>query len=213
MTNCTQPDQTKPVDDLVKAAHSDGIAFGKLFDHFYPPIFAYCARRLIVRAVAEDVASEVFLKVATNIRGFSGTTAEDFRRWLYRIATNEINSHLRQSIRRRDLLEAAARMGLINTDVSTKLVEADSPIPWSDVYLAIDELTEREQSIVALRFFGGLQHKEIAGILNAKAGTIRVALNRALNKLRDRLQNGKSCRRPDVPNDARADAIDEGSEK
>jgi DNA-directed RNA polymerase specialized sigma24 family protein len=55
---------------LVKLARSDRVAFGELFDHFYPLIFAYCMRRLVVRAIAEDVASEVFLKVAEGIRDF-----------------------------------------------------------------------------------------------------------------------------------------------
>jgi DNA-directed RNA polymerase specialized sigma24 family protein len=63
------------------------------------------------------VTSEVFLKVAGGIRDFPGTSAEDFRRWLFRIATNAINAHLRQSIRRRELLEAAVQMGTINPAV------------------------------------------------------------------------------------------------
>jgi DNA-directed RNA polymerase specialized sigma24 family protein len=64
MTDNHQPGQTDPVDGLVLAARTDRTAFGRLFDEFYPLIFAYCMRRLLLRAVAEDVTSEVFLKVA-----------------------------------------------------------------------------------------------------------------------------------------------------
>lgn len=74
------------VDELVLAAKTDREAFGRLFDQFYSLIFAYCSRRLVLRVVAEDVTSEVFLKVAGSIRDFPGTSAEEFRRWLYRIA-------------------------------------------------------------------------------------------------------------------------------
>lgn len=128
MTNSHQKDRIDPEDDLVKLACTDSVAFGELFDHFYPLIFAYCTRRLVMRAVAEDVASEVFLKVAQGIRDFPGLCVEDFRRWLFRIATNEINAQLRQSIRRRELLEAAVRMGRINASVSGPLLD-DTKFP------------------------------------------------------------------------------------
>ena len=183
------------MDDLVEAARTGREAFGQLFDHFYPPVFAYCSRRLLVRAVAEDVASEIFLKVARRIRDFAGTSAEDFRRWLFRIATNEINAHLRQSIRRRRLLEAAAQMGRINAAVSTPLLADEKPVEWKDVYRALSELTAREQSIISLRFFAGLKHDQIADVLEIQAGTVRVALSRALNKLRDRLPDSEVPRR------------------
>jgi len=52
-------EQIEPRDDLVKSARTDREAFGELFDYFYPIVFAYCVRRLVVRAVAENIASEV----------------------------------------------------------------------------------------------------------------------------------------------------------
>lgn len=195
MTDSYNSDRCDPVDDVVGAARTNRDAFGQLFDHFYSPVFAYCLRRLLVRAVAEDVTSEVFLKVAARIHGFSGTCAEDFRRWLFRIATNEINAHLRQSIRRRELLEAAARMGTINAAVSTSLLANETPVDWEEVYQALDELSDREQSIISLRFFAGFKHDQIANALDIETGTVRVALNRALNKLRDRLRDPEIGRR------------------
>jgi RNA polymerase sigma-70 factor, ECF subfamily len=195
MTHSHQKDKIDAADDLVKLARTDRVAFGELFDHFYPPIFAYCMRRLVVRAVAEDVASEVFLKVAQGIRDFPGLCVEDFRRWLFRIATNEINAQLRQSIRRRELLEAAAHMGKINASASGPLLDDASPVDWQDVYEALGSLTDREQSIISLRFFGDLKHEQIAEVLELKVGTVRVALSRALDSLLDQLRKSKGERR------------------
>ena len=177
---------TDLLDQLVQAAKTDRHAFGRLFDQFYSLVFAYCSRRLVLRAVAEDVTSNVFLKVAGSVRDFSGNRAEDFRRWLFRIATNEINAHLRQSIRRRELLEAAVELGQVNAAVSTSLLETDS-VDWEEIYAAISELSEREQSIVSLRFFGNLKHDQIAGVLDMQTSAVRTTLSRALSKLRDRL--------------------------
>ena len=204
MTNSQSKDKIDPEDDLVKLARSDREAFGELFDHFYPLIYAYCTRRLVVRASAEDVASEVFLKMAQGIGEFPGLRVEDVRRWLFRIATNEINAHLRQSIRRRQLLEAAAQMGRINASVSGRLSDDVSPLDWQEVYEALGKLTEREQSILSLRFFGGLKHEQIAQVLELEVGTVRVALSRALDRLRHRLGN-RNVERPSVSDAAQGD--------
>ena len=94
---------------------------------------------------------------------------------------------MRKSIRRRELLEAAARMGQIDASGSKGLLESEFPVDWEDVVHALAELTEREQTLISLRFFAGLRHGEIAGVLEISAGTSRVALSRALDRLRDRL--------------------------
>ncbi|MCA9191015.1 MAG: sigma-70 family RNA polymerase sigma factor [Planctomycetales bacterium] len=195
MTYSQQKESNEPADEIVSLARTDRAAFGELFDFFYPHILAYCVRRLIMRAVAEDVTSEVFLKVAQGIRVFPGVCVEDFRRWIFRIATNEINAYLRQTIRRRELFAAAAEMGRISANVSQPLLGDVSQIDWQDLYRALECLTEREQAIISLRFFGGLKHHQIADVLDLKPGTIRVALCRALDCLRDRLRGDDVARR------------------
>ena len=95
------------VDELVVRAKEDGEAFAALYDRFFALVHRYCRRRLRDATAADDVSSEVFLQVARAIRRFAGKTEEDFRRWVYRIATNAINAQLRQSTRRGDLLKRA----------------------------------------------------------------------------------------------------------
>ena len=195
MTDIQPAQQLELTDEVVIAARADDVALGRVFDHFYPEILRYCLRRMLVRAAAEDVTSEVFLKVAGNIRKFQGTHVEDLRRWLFRITTNEVNGYLRKSLRRRTILEAAARMGYVKTEVSRPLLHSDIQISWDEVYDAISTLSQREQSILSLRFFASLRHNQIASILQMSPGSVRVALNRALEKLRDRLRESETpCR-------------------
>src|SRR5258708_17202136 len=98
-------EQPEADDDLVIRARTDRTAFGLLYDRFYPHVERYCRRRLFDRTIAEDVVSDVFLQVASHIRGFAGTTEIDFRRSLFRIATNAVSAHLRHSLRYRELFE------------------------------------------------------------------------------------------------------------
>ncbi|MGE0759126.1 MAG: RNA polymerase sigma factor [Pirellulaceae bacterium] len=198
MTDSPEPGPCDVTDAVVIAARTDSTALGQLFDHFYPLIFAYTVRRLLERAVAEDVTSEVFLKVAVHIPGFSGTRVEDFRRWLFRIATNEIQAHLRQSLRRRVLLEAAARMRAIPAEIAAPLLSSAASLEWEPLYRALGELPEREQAIVSLRFFAGLKHEQIGEVLDITPGHVRVALNRALRKLRERLRD-RDVPQPPLP--------------
>lgn len=171
-------------DDLVTRVRSDGDALGALYDIYYPRVLRYCWRRLGNRATAEDVSSEVFLNVARHVPEFTGRGASDFRRWLFRIATNAINAQLRQSLRRGELLEAAARNGQLNPGATSSEIDV---LDWPVVHAAIASLGEREQTIVSLRFFAGLSHDEIGDVIDASPGAVRTALSRALQNLRERL--------------------------
>ena len=179
-------------DDDIVQAKTDRAAFGRLYDRFYPDVLRYCSRRLIDRTVAEDVAADVFLSVASKMHGFPGRTTTDFRCWLFRIATNAVHAYLRQTKRRQALLEAAARSRVQSSATPTWEV-----LDWPAVYAAIMELDERQQAILTLRFFGGCAHDEIADTLEITADAVRTILSRALAGLREKLNppspTGEEC--------------------
>lgn len=173
--------------DLVVRARTDRDAFGRLYDLYYPRIFRHCLRRLFLRCVAEDITSDVFLRVAGQIRDFAGTTHDDFIRWVHAIAINVINAYLRQSQRRSRLLEEATRRKAVHVvDPSASSVSL-SALDWPRVYEALLDLEPRDQSIITLRFFEDMSHDRIAGILDMRPGAVRTALTRALEKLRREL--------------------------
>jgi RNA polymerase sigma-70 factor (ECF subfamily) len=188
MTNQQKQQSMAENDSLVVRARTDRDAFGRLYDEYYPGILRYCLRRLFDRVVAEDVTSEVFLRIALKIRRFRGTTHDEFRRWLYRIATNEINAYLRKSRRRRALLEQAVEQKAIAAEEGTGPDEDFyDRLDWPVVYEAMMQLKPREQSLLTLRYFEGFSHEEIAQTLKLRPGTVRVATGRALTRLRQML--------------------------
>lgn len=192
MGDATTANETNAIGDgLVLRARSDRVALGLLYDRYYPHVARYCLRRLFDRSVAEDVTSDVFLKVAAHLRHFSGTTEADFRCWLFRIASNAVNAWLRQTRRRQALWDAAARSRCPDERPGSRLslVEHDL-LDWPVVYQAILKLDERTQSIVSLRFFADCSHDEIARILQIRPGTVRTALSRSLARLREMLEPG-----------------------
>jgi len=166
---------------LVIQARSDRAAFVQLYRRHYEAIFRYCAHRLFDRATAEDVTSEVFLKMVENFHSFKGTEAQ-FRNWLYRIATNAVNHHLRRMTRRNRLLRAAREQSNNRASDCEELAERLALLRQ-----AMLALKPRYQTIITLRFFENLKLTEIAEVLGSSPGTVRSQLARALTKLRKQL--------------------------
>jgi RNA polymerase sigma-70 factor (ECF subfamily) len=185
----SESDSNVDFDELVIRARTDRTAFGCLYERYYPQVSRYCLRRLCNRSVAEDVLSEVFLDVARHLPAFAGRTDADFRRWVFRIATNAINAHFRQSKRRNELFQAAQKDGTLEASTTTdSSASNDGLADWPMVFNAIMEFEERDRSIVMLRFFSECSHDEIADIVGSTSGAVRTTLSRLLGRLRDRFQ-------------------------
>jgi len=176
-------------DALVVAARSNREAFGRLYEVYYERILGYCLRRLNQKTVAEDVCGEAFLYVARKMPSFRGETEQDFRRWVYRIATNEVNAYLRRDIRRKKLWDDALLQKRLPVSNPTSPNEPNDSVDWPLVHQAIRHLNDKEQTIVTLRLLEEMAFDEIAAIINVLPGTVRVTYSRAIKKLRNWLSS------------------------
>jgi RNA polymerase sigma-70 factor (ECF subfamily) len=188
MAEHSRPAATADSTDLVVRARTSRTAFGELCTLYYPRIYRYCLRRLFHREGAEDVTAEAFLSIARSIATFPGTTHDDFLRWAHTIATNEANAYLRKHKRRATLLVEAAERGAVH--VAGAASRAATPaktldeLDWPAVYEALQRLSPRDQSLIVLRFFECLSHRDVARVLNMQPGAVRTAESRALQKMR-----------------------------
>lgn len=173
-------DQKQKADEgrMIVRMRCDNVAFVRLYRKNYDAVFRYCIHRLFDRAAAEDVTSDVFLKVVENFGRFKGND-EQFRNWLYRIATNVVNQHLRKTARRSSLLKMTREQA--NVQASDCEESSEKLILLKD---AIWALKPRYQTIITLRFFENLKLTEIAEVLGSHPGTVRSQLARALARLR-----------------------------
>lgn len=168
---------------LIARARSDPEAFVRLYRKHYDAIFRYCAHRLFERAAAEDVTSQVFLKVVEKFGSFKGDEKR-FRNWLYKIATNAVNNHLRKTVRRDNLLERACEQ--VNGSAGDCQPSSEKLAQLREAMLG---LRPRYQAIIALRFFENLKLTEVAEILGSSPGTVRSQLARALADLRAKMNS------------------------
>jgi RNA polymerase sigma-70 factor (ECF subfamily) len=173
-------------DILIKEACSDRAAFARLYRMHYERVFRYCCRRLFNRHAAEDVTSEVFFRVMRTISTFDGNS-NGFRNWLYRIATNAVNDHLKTAKRRAETIRNAAQeygCGHAFAAGSDKELKKKNLA----VKQALLGLKPKYQTVITLRFFEKMKLIEIAEILGQNPATIRTQLARALSKLRKELR-------------------------
>jgi RNA polymerase sigma-70 factor (ECF subfamily) len=141
--------------------------------------------RLFDRHIAEDITSQVFTKAVENFSGFDGTE-QQFCFWLFRIATNAVNQHLRKQIRHERMQQNVQEQVL--SDVAANFdSEESSHEKLAALKAAMLLLKPRYQTIITLRFFENLKPTEIAEVLGSSAGTIRSQLARALARLRKKL--------------------------
>lgn len=154
-----------------------------LYEMFYERIYGYCVHRLFCRTAAEDVTSQVFLSVAEQFDRFKGDTEQAFSSWVYSIAVNQCNSHLRKSLRRRKIFETFQAESANRHQPNGPVAGVD----WPQVYAAMSRLKDIEQTIITLRFFEELSYDAIATIINKRESSVRVILHRGLKKLRQTL--------------------------
>jgi RNA polymerase sigma-70 factor (ECF subfamily) len=190
----TQPVTTPVTDQTVVDAKRDRDAIARLFDAYYPPILAYCVHRLASREVGEDVAAEVFLKMAEHLPSLRGDSLPQFERWLYQIATHAIRARMRTRSRRRALLKGAAEDGVFDRNFSGNPGDVgDSPADSGGknsqiLYAALFTLSQRDQALIVARHMEGWGFDQIAQRFNLRPDAARVALSRALQRLKKRIE-------------------------
>jgi RNA polymerase sigma-70 factor, ECF subfamily len=175
--------------DPMTQAKSDPGAFTRLYLRHYDAIFRYCAHRLFERTTAEDITSEVFLKMMENFQTFDGNEKQ-FRNWLYRIATNAVNEHIRKTARRSAILTWVWR-GSSSEDAGEAVAADESQDNQAVIKKALLMLKPDEQAIVTMRFFENLKHEEIAEVVGTSTSTVRSQLSRAMEKLRKHISSAQ----------------------
>jgi RNA polymerase sigma-70 factor (ECF subfamily) len=178
--NEEEPLDPDEMNGLVTAAKDhDADALGELCEHFYPKVYRFMLSRVRRTEDAEDMASEVCVRVVESLEKQNGS----FAAWVFRIARNLVTDNYRRAAVRK---EVALSDELIETRAGSEGLE-DLPILPHQLEPALDGLTTDQREVVHLRFVEGLSAVEIGEIQGRSAGAVRGIQFRALENLRDSL--------------------------
>ncbi|MBK9748084.1 MAG: sigma-70 family RNA polymerase sigma factor [Chloroflexi bacterium] len=163
---------------ITQAQSGDEGAVSLLYETHVDAIFEYVRYRVDSKSTAEDLTSEVFLRMVRGLANYrdQGTP---LRAWLFRIAANLIVDHYRQRkwVSAGSLLDEVASD---DTDPIERLARSEDQLR---LHLAIRALPEEYQDLLLLRFMENLPHTEIATIMNKSADALRAMQHRALKAL------------------------------
>jgi RNA polymerase sigma-70 factor (ECF subfamily) len=131
---------------------------------------------------AEDAAQVAFVKAYYALPSFRA--GAPFRPWLLKIVVNEARNRRKAAGRR-------SRLSLRLSEAGSRDDAAPSPEALAirrerhtRLAQAIGELPERDQLIIACRYFFDLSEAETAGVLGCARGTVKSRLSRALGRLK-----------------------------
>ena len=142
----------------------------------------------------DDLASEVFLRVFSGCRSFSGNEAQ-FRAWVFTIAHSRLVDARRAKNRTPEVgvLEDDCLDGQGPTTAGAE-DEAMERLAVDDVRQLLEALTSDQRDVLALRIVSQMSVEEVATALEKPPGAIKALQHRALATLRRRLAPGEGRR-------------------
>lgn len=169
------PSQTVEADLLARALAKDNLALGEIHDRYFREIYRYVYVRTEDAHLAEDIASETFLRLLDSING-GNPPHTTLRGWLYGVASHLVVDQ----IKGRKVLPLSEYF----TDGYSMQAEAEEHLRREDVRAAIGKLTAEQREVIALRFASGFSVEEAARLMKRSITAVKALQFRAVDNLR-----------------------------
>ncbi len=181
-----------PLDDEVRlvqlAQAGDGEAFSQLYEAYFDRVYRFIFFRVADELLAEDMASQVFLKAWENLSHYR--PRGPFLAWLYAIARNAVIDSYR------------TRKQIISLEEAAPIVAPDEKLDdrlqleydVKRLQAAMQHLTQEQQEVITLKFIADYDTTQIAREMGKSEGAVRALQMRALQALAramKRSENGK----------------------
>jgi RNA polymerase sigma-70 factor (ECF subfamily) len=156
--------------------HMDEETFRGFYTRTSGMLWAYLARATADPGAADDLLQEAYYRLLRSTTTFA--SEEHRKNYLFRIATNLIRDRFR-----RPRIDNAQLPDRGEGDVPASGDLARQTQQRSDLARAMARLSPRERELVWLAYGQGATHRELAGALGLKTGSVKPLLFRARRKL------------------------------
>lgn len=168
---------------LARTALKDQQAFAELYRAASPHLYAVALRILREAAAAEEVLQESFVNIWHHAGSYVGAKSAPLT-WLTRIVRNRCLDQLRrrevETVTMDDEEEGVTIAAQGPTPLEMLLAGADALA----LKACVDALEPEQKQAIALAFFRGLSHSELAAHLRQPLGTVKSWVRRGLERLR-----------------------------
>ncbi|MCD8154564.1 MAG: sigma-70 family RNA polymerase sigma factor [Clostridiales bacterium] len=150
-----------------------------LYTEYHPKVQAYIGSRVKNVHDAEDLVSQVFLKVYHNLESFDSRKAS-VSTWIYTITRNTVTDFFRTQRQNCQLEEEVPSPGNVEDGLlRDELLE--------ELASALEKLEERERDIIVLHYYSEKTLVDIAVLMNLSYPYVKVLHKKAVKALRDRM--------------------------
>ena len=169
---------------LGQCALGSQAAFAELYRATAPKLFGVAVRILRREDWAEDVLQECYVSVWNHAADYAAAKSAPLT-WMASIVRNRCLDWLRRP---------HPESGSEEYDIVAAAWAADAPGPMEQLLAAADagalarclvQLDSKQRQSIALAFFHGLSHSELAAHMREPLGTVKSWVRRGLERLRD----------------------------
>ena len=163
----------------LKQKESQAKAFEVLVNTYKERLYWHIRRIVLDHDDADDVLQNTFIKVYKNIDGFKGESK--LYSWMYRIATNESLTFLKQKSR---------KMGVSDEEFKNRMVEnlqADVYFEGDEIQLklqkALATLPNKQKLVFTMKYFQEMKYDGISEVLETSVGALKTSYHLAVKKI------------------------------
>jgi len=161
-----------------RAKRGDPAAFAEIYDRHHPAIYRYILFQVGDGATAEDLAGEVFVRLVEKIDRVA-YRGRPLLAWLYTIASNLVADHQGRNGR---ATTVPLDQGLVANPVDQDA--AGLTASQRRLAAALQELTEAQRQVVALKLFEELDNQTVATIVDESVDALNSLQHQGLATLR-----------------------------
>jgi RNA polymerase sigma-70 factor, ECF subfamily len=156
----------------------DPQTIGAVYDQYFSEVYRYIMYRLGDQSLAEDLASDVFVRLLEASQGKRGPQT-NLKGWLISTASHVVTDHLR-GIYRKPTEELGESMPDLGPGPQTEFDLRERNRFLQEAYA---QLTPEQQEVLALRFGQGYSLEETADAMKKNVNAIKALQFRALAAL------------------------------
>ena len=153
----------------------------QIYRDYHGKVYGYIRSRVNSVQDAEDLASDVFMKIFEKLESYDESKAS-LSTWIYTITRNTLTDFFRT----RKVFDEMQELSEDDTSTEDAVCKAEM---LGILTKALEALDERERDIVVFRYYFNKQLKDIAAKMGISYAYVRVLHNRALQNLRLFLEN------------------------
>ncbi|MBB1194885.1 RNA polymerase subunit sigma-70 [Flavobacterium sp. SOK18b] len=154
-------------------------AFQRLLLEYQKPLYNHIRTIVLNHDDTDDVLQNCFIKIFQHLKSFKGDSK--LFSWMYRIATNEALTFLKQKARANNISSEALQNKTLDN------LEADVFFDGNEMQLklqrAIALLPEKQQLVFKMKYFQELKYEEISEILGTTVGGLKASYHLAVKKI------------------------------